>query len=438
MFRGRVVVVCVGLVAVAAGGCGSRAGQDAAHSGFEPMDPSAAVFWDRQVMETGALLEQLAEEFNARGAELPLRIEQTGNYTDIFRKVTASIQARVLPAMAAAYPSMTSEYARAGAIVPLDEFLSDPEIGFAPGELDDFFPSVIESSRFAELGNRLYSFPFCKSALMLYVNKRVLAEAGIEEGPRTWDEFIEQCRTIKRKTGKFAHAVIVDCSTFTGMVYSLGGATYDGHETLFDSPEVVRAFEILETLVREELAYQASPRTFDDDYAFAEGRVAFKLGSSSGKTYIGQLFGGDMGAWEITRIPQADPQNPHTVLYGPDIVVFNTTPAHQRAAWAFAKYFTSPEVVVRWGLKSGYVPIRKSVAQNAAMQQHWEQWPSNRAAYDCLPFARTEANVAGWQEVRVLVEKAETAVLTGMQSAPEAAAELKRAADAVLKKFAEG
>ncbi|HIJ73984.1 MAG TPA: extracellular solute-binding protein, partial [Candidatus Hydrogenedentes bacterium] len=131
-------------------------------------------------------------------------------------------------------------------------------------------------------------------------------------------------------------------------------------------------------------------------------------------------------------IPQADPANPRTVLYGPNICIFDTTPEQKRIAWEFVKFFTSPEVSVRWALGTGYLPIRKSAAEDPALQAFWAQWEYNRAGFDCLAFARTEPNLAGWQEVRGLVENAETAILSGIQSAQDAATDLTRAADAVL------
>ena len=87
---------------------------------------------------------------------------------------------------------------------------------------------------------------------------------------------------------------------------------------------------------------------------------------------------------------------------------------------------------MRWALGTGYLPIRKSAAQDARMQAFWEEWPYNKAPFDCLDFARSEPNVPGWQEVRELIENALAGVLTGVKTAEQAAAELKQGADAVL------
>lgn len=412
-------------LAVGALGCGGPAG-------YRPIDPEAVVFWDRQTTESAELIRQIAADFNTQFPGIPIKIERAGGYTDIFRKVSASIQARALPGMAVSYQSMTAEYVPTGAIVDLDQFIQDPKQGLSPEELDDFFPVVLETNRYEDFGGKMYSFPFAKSVLMLYFNKGVLGQAGIEAPPATWDAFLEQCRQIKAKTGKAAYAVSVDCSTIDGMIFSFGGEVVRGRETLFDSPPALRVFELLETLAKEELAYQITPGTYDDEVAFSKNDVAFTIRSSSHRGPASILMQGRQNQWGIAALPQGNPEHPVTVLYGPNITVFNTSLEHQARAWAFIKYFTSAEVNVRWALGTGYVPMRKSAAQHPDIQAFWAEWEYNRAAYDCLSFARSEPNLAGWQQVRDLVEKAETEILTGVKSARQAALDLKQAADAVL------
>lgn len=398
---------------------------------FRPIDPDTALFWDRQTDENRDLLESIIAEFNDGRGGIPVKADYVGGYSEIFRKVVTSIQARTVPAMAVGYQSMTTVYARTGAVVPLDPFVEDPEIGLRTEELDDFFPVVLETNRYPSLDNAMYSFPFCKSVLMLYFNKRVMAAAGLDEPPRTWDEFLAQCRQVKERTGHAAYAVAVDASTFDGMVYSMGGEVYANGESLFDSPESIAVLKLYETLGKEGLAYQILAHRYDDRTDFAQDKVAFFLRSSSHRTYTAMLI--EPEAWGMAVIPQADPDNPKTVLYGPNINVFRTTPEQERVAWEFIKYFTSPEITVRWALGTGYLPIRKSAAKDPRMQAFWNEWPYNKAPFDCLSFARSEPNVPGWQEVREHIENALAGVLNGVKSAEEAAAELKQRADRILR-----
>jgi ABC-type glycerol-3-phosphate transport system substrate-binding protein len=408
---------------------------EAAPADFQPIDTTNAVFWVRQTRAAGELLEALGQEFNEQRQGLPLKTEHQGNYSDIFRKVRASIVAGRLPAMAVSYESMTAEYARAGAAVDLDTLLADPAQGLTWEDREDFFPVVIESNRYPDLGDALYSFPFSKSVLVMYFNKTVMAEAGLEEPPATWDEFIDACRTVKRETGKYGYAISIDPSTVDGIIFSLGGDVVDGRTTLFDAPEAIRCFEIFETLVEEDVAYVIPPDTFEDEAAFVDDRVAFVLRTSAAMMSLREMKD-DLDSWGVGVIPQANPEEPVTVLFGPNVTLFDVGEEQVATAWSFTKYFISPDVNVRWALATGYVPIRKSAARDPRMQAHWADWTYNRVPFDCLAFARSEPNLAGWQEVRTLIDEAQTAVVSGMLTAEEAARNLKREADQALARAA--
>ena len=60
--------------------------------------------------------------------------------------------------------------------------------------------------------------------------------------------------------------------------------------------------------------------------------------------------------------------------------------------------------------------------------------PRARRAFDVLPQARPEPNIAGWQEVRDLINEAVTAVINKQKSPADAARELKQKADGVIAK----
>jgi len=274
---------------------------------FVPIEPDKVLFWDRQTTETRELLHVMVDEFNEGRTGLPVEAQYSGNYPEIFRKVHASIQARSVPDMAVAYQSMTAEYIRAGAVLELDPLINDPDSGLTAEDWNDFFPVVMETNRYDQFGGKIYSFPFCKSVLMMYFNKRVLGQAGLDAPPETWDEFLDQCRKVKAATGRPAYAVSVDASTIDGMVFSMGGEVISGKTALFDSPEALAVFTLLETLAQEELAYPIDRGTQNDKIALAHDEVAFVFRSSSHRTNVTELMGGDLKRWGMARIPQADP-----------------------------------------------------------------------------------------------------------------------------------
>jgi len=399
-----------------------------ADGGYAPISMDSADLWDRQTTENAELLRAIADEFNAQHDGLPVKIVQSGNYGDIYRKTTAAIQAGALPAMAAAYGNMTVEYAEAGAVTHLDTYAADPETGLAETDWADFFPGVLEQNRYSRYGGALLSFPYTTSVLVMYVNRRVLQEAGIDSAPETWDAFLHQARTIKHRTGKFALCFDVDPSTIHGMIYSRGGDVLHDGRPSYSTDAARNTLALLAILFEEELAYQNPPRAYDDQTAFGNDEIAFAFRPSSSLPYFRLVMEGNDG-WDVLPIPQATPDAPATVLYGANFTVFDTTPEHEQAAWAFLKFFTSPEITARWALGTGYLPCRRSATGDPALQAHWDAWRGNRVPFDQLEFARPEPNVPHWQEVRGLVTTAVVETITARKSVEQALADLQAAID---------
>ena len=216
---------------------------------FKPISSDTAEFWDRQTTIAADLLSDITADFNEGFSGLPVASISSGGYGDIYKKVIASTRAGVLPARAVAYENMTAEYMKLGAVRPLDSFISDPDSGLSQEELDDYFPAMLATNTFEQFDNQILSFPYTKSVLVLYYNNNVMRAAGLKTPPKTWDEFIDQCRAIRAKTGKHAIALDIDCSTISGMIFSLGGDILKDGKLLYDSPASIRAFEIIETLI---------------------------------------------------------------------------------------------------------------------------------------------------------------------------------------------
>lgn len=424
---------CAIVLAAACVSCNAPDANDtrgAASGGFKPINAREADLWDRQTTENAAILREITDEFNATHTGLPIRIVQSGNYGDIYQKTTAAIKARTVPAMAVAYGNMTVEYAREGAVVTLDDYVRDPETGYSEAELADFFPAVLEQNRYPEFDGAMLSFPYTKTVLVMYFNTDVLGAAGITGPPATWDEFLAQCRTVKEKTGKHGISLDVDASTLNGIIMSHGGEIVREGRPYYLTDAARAAFELIATLFREELAFMNPPRTFGDQTAFGNDEIAFSFRPSSSLPYYKLVKEGTSG-WGVARIPQHDPANPATVLYGANVSVFRASPEHERASWSFLKYFNTPEVNARWAVETGYLPSRRSATEEPVLQQFWAEWEYNRVAFDCLEFARSEPNLAGWQTVRSLLEKGATEVATGMREPDAALESLQSQIDAV-------
>ncbi|MFH1024022.1 MAG: ABC transporter substrate-binding protein [Planctomycetota bacterium] len=389
------------------------------------------MFWHTQADKNGKALREIIEAFNATKPARPVREEYIGDYDALFRKTMTSLAARRPPDLVVAYESMVAEYMKHEAVADLGPLLSGEGKAFA----EDIFPAFLESNRFGAFGGKLLSFPFTKSALMLYYNADLLDAVGRKTPPATWEEFLAVSRLLKEKMKAAPYAFSRDASTFDAMVYSFGSEVYDpvAGKSLFGGPGGgMRALSLLGSLFKDGLAREIAYNTYDDRADFGQGRAAFFIRSSTSRPYVADLVKGKF-RWDMAVIPQEAAENPRTVLFGANICLFKSDSSREKAAWAFVKYFISRDVTARWAVKTGYLPVRKSSLETPEIAAFVAEHPANRRAFDAIPFARPEPNVRGWQEVRPAIEKAIADVIGGRKTPEAAAKALSEEADRILK-----
>ena len=417
------------------GGSGSGAGgavggsASAGGSGGE----TVLAFWHTRRGSQETALKAICEDFETQHPEIDLQPEYQGSYEDLGKKVRASIQAKKLPALTVAYESLVAEYMSNGVVRELDDLVKDPELGFKPDELADIPEQYLETNRFAQFGGKLLSFPFTKSNLVLYYNRDLLKKAGFDAPPATWPEFEKQAAALSALTKGPAWSWESDPSTLDGLIYSFGSPVLDkdGKTTLFNSPAAVQMFTLLQRAARNKIL--AEDEGDEAEALFTAQRRAFIISTSSARKRTEDAIAGKFD-WDLALPPHAEGVAPVTVMYGPNICIFKSTPETERAAWRFVKYFVSPEVTARWARETGYLPVRKSAVTLQEMQSFYETNPRAKNVYDTMAVAQGEPNVVGWQEVRSVLETTANEVISGKKAPAAAAQELKTRADTILKK----
>ena len=330
---------------------------------------------------------------------------------------------------------MVTEYLMHGAVADLDPFMSDPECGLDAAGVDDIFPVMLETNRYPLRGNRLHSFPFTKSVLMVYYNRDMLEAVGCETFPDTWEELLDVSRRIREEFGVPAYSLSVDASTFDAMVLSCGGKLIsdDQKRTLFDTPAGRRVMQILATMAREKLLKTTQVGSYDDRIDFVNKRCAFHIRSSAHRPFIADLVGASF-RWDMAVLPRAKEATdaPRTVLFGGNVCLFASTPAQERAAWEFLKFFASAPMTARWAARTGYLPVRASAVKEKALVDFFAKDPRNRRAFDALALAGSEPKAPGWQAVRRIIEQTVSDLVDGELTPEQAASRLDQAASAKL------
>jgi ABC-type glycerol-3-phosphate transport system substrate-binding protein len=397
--------------------------------------PITITFWHTQSAGRETAMKKIAADFTKANPNITVNLEYINGYTDLYKKMMASIQAGALPDLAVSYESMIADYATAKIVVPLDDYVNSTKYGLTKEDLADMPSDMLDICRNPLLGNKLYTFPFTKSLLVMYYNADLLKAAGFDKPPATWDDFIKAAKAVTAGGKAKGYAAAMSASTFHGMILSRGGklTSADFKAGNRNGPEGLASLQLISDGLKEGWAYYAKGYDWQND--FAAGTVAMALDSTSGLFFVPPLIKTPFN-WGVAALPQTPPSN-NSILYGANVGIFKSTPEKQLASWLFVKYFASQQATVDWAIASNYFPVRKSAETVPAFKDVLDKNPQYKMAFALFKGGTKmvgEPNVAGEQDARVFVEDPMTGVLTGKLVT---AADIKAALDAANKKITE-
>ncbi len=405
-----------------------------------PPGVTPLVFWEPFALDRpqGLLLGEMVRSFEAENPDILIEIVPKAGYVGIHGAMLAELPDGDLPDLAVAFPSMIAQYAAAGVVEPLDRYLNDPEVGLTDADLADFFPGFLEAGHLTGFGRQTLAFPFAQNAVGMWVNYSLLAKAGWNHAPTTWDEFEQACFDVVTKTGVGCYPFVESVSTFTAWLYSREGQQLDdtGRRATFNAPPGVESLSFLLRLMDEGLAWRPQEE-YGDYVAFANGQAAFTFSSTGNSRLYADAYQVALKNnvppfnWRQVMIPQANPQRPVTALYGASFFILRGDPARQRAAWRFIRWFTSPLQTARWAGGLEAMPVRASALE--VMTDTLAAYPFVRAQIEqILPYARPEPAVAAELEVREILYTAILSVTQGYADPQTALDQAAQKANAVL------
>lgn len=428
------------IVALSACGGGENKGQEATAnnenkesertSAEGETNPVEIEFWHAMSGPHEEAMNALVEKFNGEHKNITIKPVNQGGYDDLRQKTMAAAKAKTLPAVAQTATGAILEYIANDLITPLNEFIEDSEKGLSEEELNDYVDVFRESSQWDDT---YYSLPFSKSTRVLYYNKDILEENGVEV-PKTWEEILKASEKLtKGKTIGMGFENSFELE-FQGLLEQMGGVFIDEatSEAKFASEEGMKALSFMKEMIDDGLARTAG----EDQYMsnpFGRGDVAMYIGSSAGIPHVGTAVEGNM-EWSTAVLPTFEGKAA-TPFAGNDIVMFNQIDeAEQKAAWEFMKFLTTPEVTAEWSMKTGYLPVRYSAQELEEYKKYVEENPAYKAGPAQFDAGFFTARVKGGDAVRnIVIEEFET-ILLNEKSVEDGLADAQERSNAELKK----
>ena len=398
--------------------------------------PVQAVLWHNQSGALAKGFEELIGEFNSsNGKGITIKPEFQGNYTQIYQKMLGAIQAGATPDGVVAVENLVADFAKAGVIVEIDQYINSKKNGLSKESLADIYKPYLDSNRYPQYENKILSFPFIKSLEINMANEDLLKELGYTAHPKTWDEFEKMARAAKRvgPDGKVTRWGWAGMGTeaFLAQVLTRGGKILNADGTVgWAGKEGLEALGLYQRCIVEQFCYV--PTGFDWQDRFGEGNLLFATGTSTGRPFIRLAFKKPI-SWSIFGMPTGG-GTAQTIQFGGVIAITKSTPEKQLAVWEFLKWFTDTKQTARWAVVSSYMPIRASALQDSALKAHWAGPDvQGKQAFDLVPSSAAGPSIRGWQEVRDAIFEALQKVQTKKATPEDALSAAATKANNALK-----
>ena len=328
-----------------------------------------------------------------------------GGYTEAYAKTLAAIQGGTPPDVAVMLSQNLNDIIRQDIVIPLDELIAADA---AQVKMDDFFPAFMLNST---SGGKVWSIPFQRSTPVMYYNKEAFKEVGLDPSkpPQTWAETGGGREEAHQAGGRPHHPLGprdpssggVDTWLFEALTIAAGGLLYDANNScckvLLASKPAETAAQFLRDLGEKEKVSPpgrstGAPRPND----FVAGNVAMIYHSTGSLGFIRTNAKFEFGTAFLPK-----DQRFGAPTGGGNFYLFKATPPDRRkAAWEFVKWMTSPEMLARWSIDSGYVAPRKSSWDTPLMKEYTAKYPQAITARDQLQYAHAELPVKNIIEVK--------------------------------------
>ena len=309
------------------------------------------------------IIRRTLQDFEKRHPEVPYQFQPIpGNYTEKLQLMLGTGQA---PDLFWLKGDTSPAYMNFEVLEPLDSYLEmDPDF-----DVDDLFPVFRDAFKYR---GKNYGVAKDFNAYVLFYNKRMFSEAGLDTVPTTWEEFYEFSKrlTVDKnddgKTDQYGFVIEPSIDIIMPFAYQNGGeiVTEDG-EIKIGHKEFIEATEYVMSLYRDGIA--TNPADLGAGWmgdVFSRRQCAMTIS----------------GAWLIPYLKDNAPDLEYGVVELPRgkkkatlafsvAMVIPKQSEHKEDAWKLLSYLTGKEGMKTWTESGIALPTRKSVAEENGFYQ---------------------------------------------------------------------
>ncbi len=424
----------------------------AAAPAMAQQQPVEIQFWHGLTQPLGGMLEGFANEFNQSQNRFRVVASFRGSYPETMVAAIAAFRAGQAPHVVQMFEVGTGTMMAAGrAIKPLHELLAENNVQI---DFNDYLPAVRGYYSLAD--GRMMSMPFNSSTAVVFYNKDAFRRANLnpDSFPETW-EGLEQAARALRAGGSTCPMTtawptwvqVEQFSAIHNVPLASQGNGFGGlnAELRINNPAMVRHLDNLVRWQREGL-FRYGGRDGAADALFPSGECAIIFASSGLRARIQREA---QFQWGVAMLPYYQGTTPiNSIIGGASFWTMNRGPNASRSADEFRgvaeffRFLAQPEIVRRWHVDTGFLPVRQSVFQAVEQSGFYNQNPG--ADIPIRQLLRgggqmTENSMGirlgGFVEIRTIIQEEMERAFQGQQTAEQALNNAVQRGNVVLRNF---
>ena len=356
----------------------------AAAIGF--VSPAFAVteimWWHAMSGELGRQVEKLAVDFNASQSEYRVVPSYKGSYTETITAAIFAFRSRSQPAIVQVNEIATATMMAArGVIYPVFELMRDEQEPFVPAA---YLPAV--TGYYADIRGNLFSFPFNASTPILYYNKNMFRDAGLdpEVAPKTWPDVGAAAKKLRDRGATCGFTTswpswinVENFSAFHNLPLATRANGFGGLDAMlvFNNPTVVRHIAQLAEWQTTKI-FDYSGRAQSAEPRFQKGECGIFIGSSATRADIKANSKFEVGYGMMPYWPNVAGAPQNTIIGGATLWVLRDRPkAEYKGVAKFFSFLSKPEVQAAWHQNTGYLPITRAAFDLTRAQGFYDRNP---------------------------------------------------------------
>lgn len=409
-------------------------------------------FWHAMSGWRIELLQNMAKDFMKTHPNIKVNVQYTGSYLDTFNKTVAAVKAGKAPHIVQIYDIGTQAMIDGGIAVPMEDLIEqDPSI-----DKGAFLEQV---TNYYTVDGKLYSMPFNSSTAILFYNKTMFKEVGLDPNkpPRTYDELIEYARKLQKKdaNGKVIRYGLTwpTHSWFFEQLMAVqnaplvnngnGRAGVRPTEAVFNSQAGKNIFNLFKKMTDEGLLINTKREDWNgSSQLFLAQKAGMLLYSTSDVKFFDESSkknGFEVGTAFLPK-PDESVQGGSVIGGGSLWILKGHSDEETKAAWEFVKWMTEPAQQIKWHLETGYFPVRKDAIEQLLFSGFYSEHPNYLTAIMELLLSKQTVNTNGavmgvFPKTREIIETEYENVINGKKSVDQALNDAAKVVTIELKRY---